>query len=68
MFEDEEKLFDCEYDDILSLWKIGPHYCAWYRYSGMRPITDRLANEIIRWYKRTKGGEKRVQRKGKESP
>ena len=30
MFEAEEKLFDYEYDDILSLWKVGPLYCAWY--------------------------------------
>jgi hypothetical protein len=67
MFEDEEKLFDCEYEDILSLWKIGPHYCGWYRYSGMRPITDCLAKKIIRWYERTKGGETHVQRQGEKS-
>jgi hypothetical protein len=57
MFQDEEKLFDCEYGDILSLWKVGPHYCGWFRYSGLRAITDSMANEIIRWHKRTEGGD-----------
>ena len=57
MFEKEEKLFDCEYGDILSLWKVGPHYCGWFRYSGLRPITDSLAHEIIRWHKTKEGGD-----------
>jgi len=37
--------------DIKSLWKDQDNYYAFYCMSGLRPITDRLFNEVFNNYK-----------------
>lgn len=35
--------------DIVSLWQDNNHYYGYYRFSGLRPITDDLFNKMLEY-------------------